>query len=99
MYLIEVDNPIRGINGRIEYRWYADTVTRFEASLVKSAPAKDKTIKIYVNGNLKLETYNKQDALGMLRTLINKAPPLCNEEFENHSDYLYQAILAEKFKF
>ncbi len=95
MYSVTVENDFRNTKAHIEFRWYTDVVTRFEAYLVSGSAPKDSyhgNIKIMFNDKV-IGTYTrKEDALGHVRQILIKCPTECKKDFLLYSKYLESAI-------
>lgn len=95
MYEISVENEIRNAGSRIEYRWYAAEVTRFEAVWVAGVPPRqtsDCRIRVYHNDRLVGSYLSKAEAVGHVRKLIEDSPILCRSDFEEQAYMLYKSI-------
>lgn len=82
---------------RVEYRWYAPEVTRFEASWV-GGQAPDfvrPTARIHVTCQGKTASFvGKEEAVNHVRKLIESCPPGCRSLFEEHEDRLKLGIFG-----
>lgn len=93
MYQIEIENDYRDTFARIEYRWYASVVTRFESVYIRGmSPSNNGEIRIYLNGKLYCNVSSKSNALGEVRKLIEEAPALCRDDFLQNISFLLKAI-------
>lgn len=96
MFQIRVDNEFRNSTGVIEYRWYKDDVTRFEAAWsageMPKYPNEDTKIYIWLNEKVVGRYYSKQEALGHVRKLLDKCPATCKKIFDEHSKVLVKAL-------
>jgi hypothetical protein len=92
LYEVVVENETRSSQGRIEYRWYHQEITRFEASWVAGQPRRNGRIHVRLNGNLVGSYSDKAQAAGHVRRLIARCPAACRKEFEAHQEVFWWAI-------
>lgn len=94
MYEILVENSIRNSSARVQFRWYKDDITRFEAVWAAGPRPQnsDGNISIYINEKLVGVYDSKADAVGQVRGLIEKCPPACKPLFEQNQGVFLRAI-------
>ncbi len=95
-----VDNEFRNTWAVVEFRWYTEVVTRFDASYVAGPmPIKatyDAKIKIRFNEKDTKIFYSKEDSIGHIRKLMIECPDECRKEIEGAINYLICAINGGK---
>ena len=80
-FAIVVENDFRNVRGRLEYQWYSQFATNFEAVIV-SGPLPRRTtvedkIAVYLNYQLVGAWRDKAGAVSRVHELLARAPPGC----------------------